>query len=48
MKEGQVYLFTTHGVQIGWGPPSLQSKRYRGTFLGGKAAEAWSRPLTSI
>jgi hypothetical protein len=31
-----------------WGPPSLLSNGYQGIFSGGKAAEAWSWPLTSI
>jgi len=31
-----------------WGPPSLLSNGYRGSFIGGKAAGAWSWPLTSI
>jgi hypothetical protein len=31
-----------------WGPPSLLSNGYRGSFPGGKAAGAWSWPLTSI
>jgi hypothetical protein len=30
-----------------WGPPNLLSNGYRGSFLGGKAAGAWSWPLTS-
>jgi len=31
-----------------WGPPSLLSHGYRGSFPGGKAAGLWSWPLTSI
>jgi hypothetical protein len=31
-----------------WGPSSLLCNRYRCSFLGNKAAEAWSLPLTSI
>jgi hypothetical protein len=31
-----------------WGPPSLLSNGYRGSFPRSKAAEAWSWPLTSI
>jgi hypothetical protein len=30
-----------------WSPPNLLSNGYRGPFSGGKAAEAWSWPLTS-
>jgi hypothetical protein len=30
-----------------WGPHSVLSNGYRGTFYGGKAAGAWSWPLTS-
>jgi hypothetical protein len=30
-----------------WGPPSLLSNGYRGSFPGSKAAEAWSWPLIS-
>jgi len=30
-----------------WGPPSLLSSKHRGSYLGGKAAEVWSWPLTS-
>jgi hypothetical protein len=31
-----------------WGPPSLLSNEYQGLFPWGKAAVAWSWPLTSI
>jgi len=31
-----------------WGPPSLLQVGTRGSFPGGKAAGAWSWPLTSI
>jgi hypothetical protein len=31
-----------------WGPPSLLSNGYQGQFLRGKAAGAWSWPLTCI
>jgi hypothetical protein len=31
-----------------WGPPSLLSSVYWGSFPGGKLARAWSGPLTSI
>jgi hypothetical protein len=30
-----------------WGPPSLLSNGYKGCYIGGKAAGAWSWPLTS-
>jgi hypothetical protein len=30
-----------------WGPPNLLYNGYRGLFPGGKAAGAWSWPLTS-
>jgi hypothetical protein len=30
-----------------WGPPNHLSNGYRGSFAGGKAAGAWSWPLTS-
>jgi hypothetical protein len=30
-----------------WGPPNLLFNGYRGSFPGGKAAGAWSWPLTS-
>jgi hypothetical protein len=30
-----------------WGPPNLLKNGYRGLFTGGKAAGAWSWPLTS-
>jgi hypothetical protein len=29
-----------------WGPPNILSNGYRDSFLGGKAAGAWSWPLT--
>jgi hypothetical protein len=31
-----------------WAPPSLSPMGTRGSLLGGKAARAWSQPLTSI
>jgi hypothetical protein len=30
-----------------WGPPNVLPNGYRGLFPGGKAARAWSWPLTS-
>jgi hypothetical protein len=44
---GSILLSSSRWPHRLWGPPSLLSNGYRGAFPEGKAAGAWSLPLTS-